>query len=71
MKGKKAILFRESHLLGKGVAEEAYGYILRRGEIGDALTGGKQPKAYFIFCDKQIDKKVNRNNDSSEFKSSL
>ena len=71
MKGKKAILFSGSHLLGKGVAEEACGYILRRGEIGDALTGGTQPEAYFIFCDKQIDKKVNRNNDSSEFKSSL
>ena len=40
MKGKEAILFSGSHLLGEGVAQEARGYIFRRREIEAAITGG-------------------------------
>ena len=72
MKGKKAILFSGSHLLGKGVAEEACGYILRRREMGAAFTGGMKPEAYFIFSwIFVINKITQRNDDISEVMSPL
>ena len=72
MKGKKAILFSGSHLLRKGVGEEACGYILRRREMGAVFARGMKPEAYFIFFGKLTElQKVDKNDDISKVRFSL